>query len=173
MSAPHGAMTGVKCDHCVASAFRDTKTRDLHQGFEATITYDKIVCGKIFPKGADWCDLVEHVSTLKDGGYFVWTFAFKDDAGVPNHKTLLIMYIPDEADARTKMLYAASKEALKETLDCGTLVELQAHNLADIDIEAVRSHCLDHHPSSAPHHPHEPEHHAREHHQHSCGKFHN
>ena len=87
---------------------------------------------------ADWCDLVEHVSTLKDGGYFVWAFAFKGDAGVPNHKTLLIMYIPDEADARTKMLYAASKEALKETLDCGTLVELQAHN----------------------------QHHAREHHKH-------
>eukprot|EP01063_Lacrimia_lanifica_P002748 TRINITY_DN1147_c2_g1_i2.p1 TRINITY_DN1147_c2_g1~~TRINITY_DN1147_c2_g1_i2.p1 ORF type:complete len:684 (+),score=215.72 TRINITY_DN1147_c2_g1_i2:58-2109(+) len=129
----HGARSGMKCDPEVHEAFADMQTRGGLQGFEMMITYDTIVVGKTFERGTEYSALINHAAGLDDGRYFFWNFEYKSDMKVPGTKRMLILFTPEELDAKTKVLYASSKDAVKRALKYPGILEIETHDLAGLD----------------------------------------
>ncbi|KAL7795262.1 actin depolymerizing protein [Trichoderma ceciliae] len=67
--------------------------------------------------------------------YAVYDFGFKHD-GRDINKIILIAWSPDDAGVHAKMIYAASKEALKRSLE-GFAYEIQANDSDDLEKESV------------------------------------
>ncbi|PNP50826.1 hypothetical protein THARTR1_08447 [Trichoderma harzianum] len=67
--------------------------------------------------------------------YAVYDFGFKFD-GREINKIILIAWSPDDAGVHPKMIYAASKEALKRSLE-GYAYEIQANDSDDLEYASV------------------------------------
>ncbi|KAK1245314.1 hypothetical protein MKX08_004943 [Trichoderma sp. CBMAI-0020] len=67
--------------------------------------------------------------------YAVYDFGFKFD-GRDINKIILIAWSPDDAGVHPKMIYAASKEALKRSLE-GFAYELQANDSDDLEHSSI------------------------------------
>jgi len=70
-----------------------------------------------------------------DCRYAVYDFEYEADGGQRN-KILFVVWAPDSAKIKAKMLYASTKDAIRKKL-VGVGVEIQATDLAEIDREAV------------------------------------
>jgi len=70
-----------------------------------------------------------------DCRYAVFDFAYEADGGQRN-KILFIVWAPDSAKIKAKMLYASTRDAVRKKL-VGVGTEIQATDLAEIDREAV------------------------------------
>ncbi|KAL7922969.1 actin depolymerizing protein [Trichoderma austrokoningii] len=68
--------------------------------------------------------------------YAVYDFGFQHDNREIN-KIILISWSPDDAGIHPKMVYAASKEALKRSLE-GFAYEIQANDSDDLELESIR-----------------------------------
>ncbi|KAI8645087.1 hypothetical protein BD408DRAFT_412221 [Parasitella parasitica] len=67
--------------------------------------------------------------------YAVYDFDFQTDDGLRN-KIVFYSWIPDTAKVRQKMLYAASKDALRKRLE-GLAVEIQGTDASEVAYETV------------------------------------
>jgi len=70
-----------------------------------------------------------------DCRYAVFDFPYEADGGQRN-KILFIVWAPDSAKIKAKMLYASTRDAVRKKL-VGVGTEIQATDLAEIDREAV------------------------------------
>jgi len=70
-----------------------------------------------------------------DCRYAVFDFVYEADGGQRN-KILFVVWAPDSAKIKAKMLYASTKDAIRKKL-VGIGTEIQATDLAEIDREAV------------------------------------
>ncbi|TPX41006.1 hypothetical protein SeLEV6574_g06293 [Synchytrium endobioticum] len=69
--------------------------------------------------------------------YAVFDFAFETkDEGQGRNKLLFVFWSPDTAKVKSKMVYAASKDALRKKLD-GIYVEIQGTDLSEVAYETV------------------------------------
>eukprot|EP01101_Sappina_pedata_P007249 TRINITY_DN37_c0_g1_i4.p6 TRINITY_DN37_c0_g1~~TRINITY_DN37_c0_g1_i4.p6 ORF type:complete len:138 (-),score=90.68 TRINITY_DN37_c0_g1_i4:157-570(-) len=79
----------------------------------------------------------EFVSKLpaNDCRYGIFDFEYEVDGGRRN-KILFVVWAPDSAKIKAKMLYASTKDAIRKKL-VGVGTEVQATDLAEIDYETV------------------------------------
>lgn len=75
-----------------------------------------------------------------DARYAAFDYDFESSDGCPISKIFFIMWTPDSAKIKAKMLYAASKDKFKRELN-GVQYELQACDLDDVDEAAIRAKC--------------------------------
>jgi len=73
--------------------------------------------------------------------YAVYDFAYTADDGGPRNKILFILWCPDAAKVKSKMIYTSSKDSLRKAL-VGIGTEVQATDRAEISREAVLEKCL-------------------------------
>jgi len=86
------------------------------------------------PPSASYNDFVK-VLPPNHARYAVYDYEYQFEGGQRN-KILFVVWTPATATVKQKMLYAASKEALRKKL-VGIGVEVQATDLSEIDNEAV------------------------------------
>eukprot|EP00898_Chlorokybus_atmophyticus_P001796 jgi/Chlat1/2617/Chrsp178S02459 len=77
-----------------------------------------------------------------DCRFAVYDFKYVNEDRCQMNKILFVLWSPDNASIKSKMLYASTKEFFKGTLD-GLAVELQASDLNDLDQEYLRQRVRD------------------------------
>jgi len=102
--------------------------------FRINDTAQEIVVDSSAPPTASYSEFVKALPA-NDARYAVYDFEYQFEGGQRN-KILFVVWAPDSAKIKQKMLYAASKDALRKKL-VGIGVEVQATDLAEIDHEAV------------------------------------
>ncbi|KAL7937472.1 actin depolymerizing protein [Trichoderma chlorosporum] len=112
--------------------------------FKLSDDYSEIVVEHAEPN-SDWEDfrekLLNATAKSKTGAvgkgprYAAYDFGFKFD-GRDINKIILIAWSPDDAGVHPKMIYAASKEALKRSLE-GYAYEIQANDSDDLEYDSV------------------------------------
>jgi len=102
--------------------------------FKISDNAQEIVVDSTAPPTASYSDFVKALPP-NDARYAVYDFEYQFEGGQRN-KILFVVWAPDSAKIKQKMLYAASKDALRKKL-VGIGVEVQATDLAEIDHEAV------------------------------------
>ena len=87
-------------------------------------------------------DYEKFIGTLPrdDCRYVVFDFEFDTDGGLRN-KILFINWAPETSKIKSKMLYAASKDAFKKKL-VGLSIEVQATDLSEVAYQEVLDKCL-------------------------------
>jgi len=89
--------------------------------------------------GPFW-DYLQQVQTERDCRYACYDIRYVTSEGGHRNKLAFIVFCPDEANIKKKMLYASSKDALKNKL-LGNL-EIQASDLDDITLPVIVDKCL-------------------------------
>ena len=131
------AVTGITLDDEVTEIFNQLK---LGKGlkyviFRITPDYTRVVVEKSKEVPATWDDFVADLPK-DDCRYAVYDYEFTlEDSGVRN-KLVFVLWTPETAKIKTKMLYPATKEAMKRAF-VGIGAELQATDLSEISKEAV------------------------------------
>jgi len=89
--------------------------------------------------GPFW-DYLNEVQANRDCRYACYDIRYVTSEGGHRNKLTFIVFCPDEANVKKKMLYASSKDALKNKL-IGTL-EIQASDLDELVLPDVVAKCL-------------------------------
>jgi len=76
-----------------------------------------------------------------DCRYAVYDFEYIAEDGGPRNKILFVLWAPDSAKVKPKMMYTSSKDGLRKKL-VGVGTEIQATDRAEIDKEQVREKVL-------------------------------
>ncbi|KAF5397850.1 hypothetical protein P879_07419 [Paragonimus westermani] len=129
--------SGIKCSEACIEAYNDLKFRKTHRYILFHIPDNKEirVCYKA-QRSATYEDFVRDLvaaRTNKEGRYAVYDY--ETDGKLPS--LLFIVWTPADLDIRSKMIYAASKDAIKGKL-IGLKNSLEAHDLEDISEEELR-----------------------------------
>ncbi|KAL6894349.1 hypothetical protein ACP4OV_008447 [Aristida adscensionis] len=118
--------------------FIELKSKRLHR----FITYrmdDKmkeIIVEKVGDRETSYEDFTGSLPE-NDCRFAIYDFDFTTAEDVPKSRIFYILWSPETARVRSKMLYASSNEKFKRELD-GIQVELQATDASDISIEAIK-----------------------------------
>jgi hypothetical protein len=102
----------------------------------------EIIVDKEADKTAKFDDFLIEAKKVKDRGecrYAVYDVPF-EHGGLVKNKLLFILWAPEDAKVKQKMVYAASKDAIKRKLE-GLAKELQATELSDLEWEHVVEVC--------------------------------
>jgi cofilin len=96
----------------------------------------KIMVEKVMSKEATYEDFLKLLPE-DDCRYAVYDFEYRkgEDEGVRS-KICFIVWAPDAAKVRQKMLYASSKDSLRKSL-AGIMTEIQATDASEIAHETV------------------------------------
>jgi len=118
-----------------------TKYQELKLGhsfryvtFKLNADQSAVVVDSTAPPATKYEDFVK-ILPANDCRYAVFDFEYEFEGGQRN-KILFVVWAPDSAKIKAKMLYASTKEAIRKKL-VGVGVEIQATDLAEIDREAV------------------------------------
>eukprot|EP00178_Gracilaria_changii_P012605 TRINITY_DN35685_c0_g1_i1.p1 TRINITY_DN35685_c0_g1~~TRINITY_DN35685_c0_g1_i1.p1 ORF type:complete len:152 (+),score=32.13 TRINITY_DN35685_c0_g1_i1:37-456(+) len=87
-------------------------------------------------KGGTYDSFVKALPT-DEGRYCIYDFPYKTKDGRNGNKLCFIVWAPDTAPIKSKMLYASSKDALKKKLQ-GIGVEIQATDFDEISQQALQ-----------------------------------
>ncbi|KAL6616951.1 hypothetical protein LY90DRAFT_522171 [Neocallimastix californiae] len=89
-------------------------------------------------KTGEGADYDEFLSDLPQDNcrYAVYDFEYTNEEGGKRSKIVFYTWSPDVARIKMKMIYAATKEAIKKKLD-GIYVEIQCTDLAEASYETV------------------------------------
>jgi len=102
--------------------------------FKLNDNQSQVILDKTAPPSATYEMFVKELPT-NDCRYAVFDFEYEQDGGRRN-KILFVVWAPDSAKIKSKMLYASSKDAVRKKL-VGLGVEIQATDLSEIDKAAV------------------------------------
>eukprot|EP01113_Clastostelium_recurvatum_P021359 TRINITY_DN252_c0_g2_i2.p2 TRINITY_DN252_c0_g2~~TRINITY_DN252_c0_g2_i2.p2 ORF type:complete len:156 (+),score=36.57 TRINITY_DN252_c0_g2_i2:54-470(+) len=95
----------------------------------------EVVVDKVAPKDAPYSDFLDSLPA-NDCRYAVYDFDFTAEDGGQRNKILFVLWAPDSAKIKPKMLYTSSKDGLRKKL-VGIATEIQATDRAEIDHSAV------------------------------------
>lgn len=125
---------GVK-DECI-QAFQDLKLgRKLkYIVYKISDNFKEVIVEKTGDAG----EYDDFVANLPDNEcrYAVYDFDYTNEEGGKRNKIVFYSWSPDTARIKMKMVYAATKEAIKKKLD-GIYVEVQCTDLAEVSYESV------------------------------------
>ncbi|KAJ6508445.1 actin depolymerizing factor [Mycena sanguinolenta] len=108
------------------------KIKYLIFGLNATNTEIVVVKKSESPKYDDFiADLPE-----AECRWAVYDFEFEKEGGGKRSKLVFVAWGPDDAKIKAKMVFAASKDALRRSLD-GIAVEIQGTDFSEVAYEAV------------------------------------
>jgi len=102
--------------------------------FKLNADQSEVVVDSFAPPSATYDEFVKQLPA-NDCRYAVYDFEYDADGGVRN-KILFVVWAPDSAKIKAKMLYASSKDAVRKKL-VGIGCEVQATDLSEIDKQVV------------------------------------
>jgi cofilin len=102
--------------------------------FKINDNASEIVVDSVAPPTATYDQFVKALPA-NDARYAVFDFEYTFE-GAQRNKILFVVWAPDTAKIKQKMLYASSKDSVKKKL-VGLGAEIQATDLSEIDKEAV------------------------------------
>jgi len=76
----------------------------------------------------------------EDCRYAVFDFTYETKQGGVRNKVVFLAWAPDRSGIKTKMVYAASKDAFKKKL-VGLAVEVQATDMDELNEKAIIEKC--------------------------------
>eukprot|EP00274_Cyanoptyche_gloeocystis_P007471 CAMPEP_0196656216 /NCGR_PEP_ID=MMETSP1086-20130531/14045_1 /TAXON_ID=77921 /ORGANISM="Cyanoptyche gloeocystis , Strain SAG4.97" /LENGTH=139 /DNA_ID=CAMNT_0041988865 /DNA_START=77 /DNA_END=496 /DNA_ORIENTATION=+ len=132
------AGSGVKvADNCV-SVFQDMKMKSSWKFIIYKISNDQSIIEIERSESKKSFQYQDFVALLpaEDCRYCVYDFPYKTKEGAERNKIVFIAWAPDRAKIKTKMLYAASKDAFKKQL-LGLAAELQATDLDELSEASI------------------------------------
>ena len=132
------AVTGISLKDEVTSVFNELK---LGKGlqyvlYRITPDFKEVEVEKKVPAPATWEQFVADLPR-DDCRYGVFDYQFNTEADGERNKLIFVLWTPETARIKTKMLYPATKEAMKRAL-VGIGTELQATDEAEISLDAVK-----------------------------------
>jgi cofilin len=132
------AASGVTVQDKVVSEYNNIKIGHQHQYIQMKLTQDnkEIEIEKTVPSNA--CSYEDFVKQLPDNDcrYAIYDFHFDTVNSGQRQQLIFIVWCPETANVRRKMLYAASKDALKKKL-VGITHEIQATEYAELSLKDV------------------------------------
>ncbi|KAL3856161.1 hypothetical protein ACJMK2_010946 [Sinanodonta woodiana] len=142
------AMSGISLDDNVLTKFtkmKITKKTDSDvQGAKSKclmMKFDNTDKHVIEDLAQDWdkMDFDTLKSSLPDDDvrYFVYDLSYTTAGGVDNAKLILVMWCPESAKVKRKMLGSSTFENVKKKLD-GVGVIIQANDLSDLDTDSIQ-----------------------------------
>jgi len=146
--------SGVKVNDQCVDAYEAMKQKRIYKYciFKLSDNMKEIVIDKVFDNpgcedrptaqsdyGPFW-DYLQAVQMNRDCRYACFDIRYVTSEGGHRNKLTFIIFCPDEANIKKKMLYASSKDALKNKL-IGAL-EVQASDLNDLLLEDLVKKCL-------------------------------
>jgi len=102
--------------------------------FKLNDTQTEVVVDSTAAPGATYEEFVKALPP-NDCRYAVFDFEYEQEGGARN-KILFVVWAPDSAKIKSKMLYASSKDSVRKKL-VGVGVEIQATDLSEIDRSSV------------------------------------
>jgi len=103
--------------------------------YRLTDDYKQIVVEKCAEPEATYDDLLAELKAAESEGqcrYAVYDAAYATPDGQPRNKIVFFMWSPEGAKIKQKMVYSASKDALKKALGEGVAKEVQANDHGDL-----------------------------------------
>jgi len=142
--------SGVTTDAATVAMFEDFKLGKSIDGKKLRcITFkiensSTIVPDHKMPKtdssDADW-ETFTKMLPQDEPRYIVYDLHYETRDGRPQDKIVFIFWAPDNCSIKPKMLYASSKDAIRQSLN-GISKEYQANDNADLDRKEVVKKCL-------------------------------
>eukprot|EP00999_Lentomonas_sp_LEN2_P001441 NODE_2481_length_562_cov_126.613793_g2431_i0.p1 GENE.NODE_2481_length_562_cov_126.613793_g2431_i0~~NODE_2481_length_562_cov_126.613793_g2431_i0.p1 ORF type:complete len:160 (+),score=63.29 NODE_2481_length_562_cov_126.613793_g2431_i0:72-482(+) len=127
--------SGVVPTDAAVEAYNAIKTKPTVRWLEFGIVDKKVidVLNKQENRDATYADL--YASLDNQCRYFIIDFPHKTPEGVTADKLVFLVWIPDNAPPKDKMLYASSKDAFKKKLE--GIVEVQGTDKDEVSEEMV------------------------------------
>jgi cofilin len=132
------AASGVSVQDAVVSEFNNIKIGHKYGFIQMKITNDlkEIEVEKTVETGSSTYEDFVNQLPPNDCRYAIYDFHFDTGKAGQREQLIFIVWCPDTAPVRTKMLYAASKDALKKKL-VGINHEIQATEPSDLNQKDV------------------------------------
>ena len=133
--------TGVVASDEVVNAYNDIKMGHKHRFAIFKISADaSSVVVESTSNETDWVAFTKSLPA-KECRYVVYDFHFQSEDGGDRSKILFIVWAPDSAKIKDKMLFAGSKDSVKKKL-VGIGKEIQATDASEIDLATVTEQVL-------------------------------
>jgi len=128
--------SGVAVSDAVLNVYQELKLGHAHRFalFKLSADMGEVVVDQTAPPSSTYQDFVSKLPS-NDCRYAVFDFEYEQDGGSRN-KIVFVVWSPDSAKIKAKMLYASTKDAIRKKL-VGIGTEVQATDAAEIDRDAV------------------------------------
>ena len=132
------AASGVAVNDECKLKFIELKSKRMHR----FITYKmdnqmkEIVVEKVGERTTSYEDFASSLPA-EDCRFAIYDFDFTTAEDVPKSRIFYILWSPDTAKVRSKMLYASSNDRFKRELD-GIQVELQATDASEVSLDVFK-----------------------------------
>eukprot|EP00002_Diphylleia_rotans_P033125 TRINITY_DN7013_c0_g1_i1.p1 TRINITY_DN7013_c0_g1~~TRINITY_DN7013_c0_g1_i1.p1 ORF type:complete len:141 (-),score=31.68 TRINITY_DN7013_c0_g1_i1:479-901(-) len=129
--------TGVAISDDAVEQFNSLKLRKTSRYvlYRINDTATEVLTEEVAPSSATWADFVAKLPA-NDCRYGVFDFEFTTADGGIRNKIMFIVWAPDTAKIKSKMLYAGSKDAFRKKL-VGIALEVQATDSSEIDYQVI------------------------------------
>jgi len=129
--------SGVAVNDQCKAIFQEIKLGKKYRYVVYCLTEDfkQIVVEKTADPEATYDDFVGELKAAEAKGecrFAVFDAAYTTDDGQPRNKIVFFMWSPEGSKIKQKMVYAASKDALKKSLGEGVAKEVQANDHGDL-----------------------------------------
>lgn len=134
--------SGVSVDDQCKIAFQEIKLGHKHRYVVYKLTDDlkQIVVDTKADPSKKYDDLVEELKVAESAQecrYAVIDVEYATKDGQPRNKICFFMWSPESAKIKQRMVYSASKDALKKALGEGIGKEIQANDHGDLEFENI------------------------------------
>uniref|UniRef100_A0A0D9W0S7 ADF-H domain-containing protein n=1 Tax=Leersia perrieri TaxID=77586 RepID=A0A0D9W0S7_9ORYZ len=137
-SAMANSSSGVAVHDDCKLKFNELQSKRMHRfiTFAMDNKGKEIIVDKIGDRTTSYEDFT---SSLPEGDcrFAIYDFDFVTAEDVPKSRIFYILWSPDNAKVRSKMLYASSNEKFKKELN-GIQLELQATDASEISLDALK-----------------------------------
>jgi len=129
--------SGVAVNDEIVTKFTELKLGHQHRFliFKLNDTNTEVVLEKSGPPSATYDEFVACMPA-NDCRYGIFDLAFTAEDGGQRSKIVFILWAPDSAKIKSKMLFTSSKADLKKKL-VGIATEVQATDASEIDYNSV------------------------------------
>nr|AGM32390.1 cofilin/tropomyosin-type actin-binding protein [Coptotermes formosanus] len=133
---------GIKVSDEVVQLWNELKIGKKYRWviFTFSANLKEIIVEKKGEKDASYSSFLDELPP-KDVRYAIYDYDFPMEDGTVRNKIVFVIWAPDVAPARRKMIITGSKVSLKNALP-GVSVELQANDDADISEENMKTRCM-------------------------------
>lgn len=131
------SISGIGVAQAVVDAFEEMKHKKKYRYlvYQIDLKAGLVVMEKAGEYKADYDEFTESLPDA-DCRYAIYDYDYTNDDGCKFNKFVFVMWSPDISTIKTKMLYASTKEYLRDCLD-GIGIELQATDISEIDADSI------------------------------------
>jgi len=134
--------SGVQVNDECKTAFQEVKLGHKYRYIVFKLTDDlkTIVVEKKADPSESYDDFVSHMKAAESAQecrYAIFDFQYETVDGQPRNKICFFMWSPENSKIKQRMVYSASKDALKKALGEGIGKEIQANDHGDLQMSNV------------------------------------